>query len=280
MLADAIAAESYKLLRNHGLLFWGFCFAPLANLLFNLSTETWLFLHGTGAALRLAQAQGSRIDLGQQLMQGLSTSTSFFFEIFVIAGAAALFASEYRWETWRLVVPRNSRINLLLAKFAVFAMAASVDILAFGIFAALSALYGALLNGLSPAGFAISIPGAVGVFLGALAELLLLGALAALIATVSRAQMTALIGGIFFVIAQAIGMGIVHPWEAPLQDFAYLPAMSAYLLRAWAAGQQIGPGIFADPAQVLPACLFLLVWIGTLAGLAIAVFQQQDLSRE
>jgi len=280
MLADAIAAEGYKLLRNRGLLFWGFCFPPLANLLFNLGTETWLYLHGSGAALRLAQAQGSHIDLGQQLLQGLSSSTSFFFEIFVIAGAAALFAGEYRWETWRLVVPRNSRTNLLLAKFAVFGIAASAGILAFGIFTTLSAFYGALLNGLSPAGFAISFPRAAGVFLGALAELMLLGALAALVATVSRAQMAALIGGIFFVFAQTIGMGIVHPWEAPLQDFAYLPAMSAYLLRTGAAGQGISPGVFADPGKVLPACLFLLAWIGALAGLAIAVFRRQDLSRE
>jgi ABC-2 type transport system permease protein len=279
MLADAIAAEGYNLLHNRGLLFWGFCAAPLANLLFNLGAETWLFLHGSGAALRLAQATGARIDIGQQLLQGLSSSTTFFFEIFTITGAAALFAGEYRWETWRLLVPRNSRTNLLLAKFAVFAMAASAGIIAFGLFAAISACYNAVLNGVPPE-FAIAFPRAAGVFLGALAELMLLAALAALVATVSRAQMAALLAGVFFVIAQAIGMGIVHPWEAPLQDFAYLPVMSAYLLRAWAAGQEIGPGIFADPAKVLPACLFLLLWIGVLGGLAIAVFRRQDLSRE
>ena len=39
-----------------------------------------------------------------------------------------------------------------------------------------------------------------------------------------RAQMAALISGFIFIIAQAIGMGMARPWEAPLQDFAYLPA--------------------------------------------------------
>ena len=279
MLADAIAAEGYKLLRNRGLLFWGICAAPLANFLFALMTETYLFLRGSGAALRLSAA-GTRLDIGAQLLQGLSSPTSFFFEMFIITGAAALFAGEYRWETWRLLVPRNSRTNLLLAKFAVFAMAACATIFAFGILTALAALYSALLNGMTPTGFAVSLPRALGVFAGSLAELMVLAGLIALVATVSRAQMAAMLAGIFFVIAQAIGMGLAQPWEAPLKDFVYLPAMSAYLIRAWSAGTAIGPGTFADPAKIAPAALFLLLWIGLLAGLSIALFRQQDLSRE
>jgi ABC-2 type transport system permease protein len=277
MLADAIAAETYKLLRNRSLLFWGFCAGPAGNFLFNLLTETYLFLRGSGAALRLTAR--ANIDLGQQLTQGLSTSTSFFFEIFILAGAAGLFASDYRWETWRLVVPRNSRTNLMLAKFAVFGMAAAIGILAFGIFGALSALYTALLQGLTPS-LTLSLPQAAGVFLGALAELMLLGGLAALIVTVTRTQIAALLAGIAFVIVQTIAMGLVHPWEAPLGDFAYLPVMSAYLIRTWAAGQPIGPGSPVDPGMVFPAVLFLGAWIAVLTGLAMAVFQRQDLSRE
>jgi hypothetical protein len=56
--------------------------------------------------------------------------------------------------------------------------------------------------------------------------------------------------------------------------------MSAYLIRAWASGQQIAPGVFADPAKLLPAILFLLIWISVPAGAAAAVFRAQDLSRE
>ena len=277
MLADAIAAESYKLLRNRSLLFWGFCAGPLGNFLFNLLTETYLFLRSSAVTPRLTA--GAHIDLGQQLMQGLSTSTSFFFEIFILAGAAGLFAGEYRWETWRLVVPRNSRANLMLAKFAVFGMAAAIGILAFGIFGALAALYTALLNGLTPS-LSLALPQAAGVFLGALAEMMLLAGLAALIVTLSRAQIAALLAGIAFVIIQTIAMRLVHPWEAPLRYFAYLPIMSAYLIRTWAAGQEIGPGVLVDPGMVLPAVLFLAAWITVLTGLAVTLFQRQDLSRE
>jgi ABC-2 type transport system permease protein len=252
-------------------------------MLFNLTLETYLAMHmsGVGAAIRLSAGFAGKIELGPQIIHGLGLSGSFLFQIFYIAGASALFAGEYRWETWRLLVPRNSRLNLLLAKFAIYAMACAASILGLGAVGALDTLYNSLLTGIAPAGlsagFAVQ---AMGVFLASWAELLVIGAFTALIALASRAMMAALLAGIFFVVAQNIGMGLAHPWEAPLRYFAYLPSMSAYLLRAWASGQEVAPGVLADPARLLPATLFLLAWIAGLTGLAAALFQRQDLSRE
>ena len=85
-----------------------------------------------------------------------------------------------------------------------------------------------------------------------------------------------MLSGVFFVLAQTMGMVVVHPWEAKLQYFALLPGMSAYLIRAWAAGQPIAPGVMADPARVLPApVLFLAFWIALPAGLAAVIFPAQ-----
>ena len=42
MLADAVAAEFYKVLRQRGGLFWGFCAVPLGFLAFNLIFDTWV----------------------------------------------------------------------------------------------------------------------------------------------------------------------------------------------------------------------------------------------
>jgi ABC-2 type transport system permease protein len=39
--------------------------------------------------------------------------------LFLMIGAAAILAGDYRWETWRLLTPRNTRQNLLLAKLVV-----------------------------------------------------------------------------------------------------------------------------------------------------------------
>jgi hypothetical protein len=56
--------------------------------------------------------------------------------------------------------------------------------------------------------------------------------------------------------------------------------MDAYLLRAFASGAQIAPGVAADPSKALPAAVFLLAWIGLLGGAALVHFQRQDLPRE
>lgn len=272
MLFDAIASEAYKFLHNTSALFWGFFCVPLVVLAFHLCLETYLHLH---FALPLP------VDPGHEILGALALGGSSFIQIFFVAGAAAIFAGEYRWETWRLVTPRNSRFNLLAAKYAVYGMACAASLAALAIGAGLSSLYAALLRGMPllplPVLFA---PQALGVFLVTWAELLVLGAFTALVAVATRAITGALLAGIFFSFAQGIGMAVVHPWEAPLKDFALFPDMSAYLLRAWVSGQEMAPGVFADPAKIVPAACFLAAWILVGGGAAAAFFQYQDLPRE
>ena len=244
-------------------------------LLFNLMLETYLGLHNSGIG------RAGEVSLGPQNLHGIGLAGSSFAQIFFVAGAAAIFAGEYRWETWRLLTPRNSRINLLAAKFAVYALACAASLAGLGLGALLQTLYGAMLNGMTiampPAAFGGQL---LGLFLATWAELLVVGVFTAAIAVAGRAMTGALLAGIFFSFAQGIAMAIVHPWEAPLRYFAMLPAMCAYLLRAWASGQQIALGVFADPALLLPASGFLLLWIAAGGAVAAALFQTQDLPRE
>ena len=46
----------------------------------------------------------------------IATTRLSAFVMFVLIGAATIYAGDYRWETWRLISARNSRVNLLLAK--------------------------------------------------------------------------------------------------------------------------------------------------------------------
>ena len=137
MLADAVAAEFYKFLRNRSTLLWGFVFVPLATLLFDLALDTYLKLHTRFPP---------NLNLGQQVVSALALGGSSFLQIFFVTGAAGIFASEYRWETWRLLTPRNSRINLLEAKFIVYAAAAAASLAALGLVAILQTFYAALLS--------------------------------------------------------------------------------------------------------------------------------------
>ena len=195
-------------------------------------------------------------------------------------GAAALFAGEYRWETWRLLTPRNSRRNLLAAKFLVYGLGCAASLAALALAGLLQSFYAAMLGSAITAPAAGFASAAALTFLTSLAELLVLGAVAALAAVVSRAMIAALLAAVVFSFAQAIAMALLHPWQAPIKDFVFLPSMCAYLLRAWAAGQEMAPGIGADPAKVLPAAAILAAWIAVAGGVALALFQAQDLPRE
>jgi ABC-2 type transport system permease protein len=271
MLADAVAAETYKFLRQKGGLFWGFCAVPLAVLAFNLALDTWI---GTRSPVPVA------LDLGRQVLNALALGGNNLFQIFFIAGAVAIFSGEYRWETWRLLTPRNSRANLLTAKFIVYAVLTALSLLALGLAGAAHTVYAAIL------GAQITLPGAtfplqaMATLLASWGELLVLGFVAALIATLTRAMIGPLIATISFTFAQSMAMLVLGGATAKLHWFAVFPGLSAWYVRAWITGAEIAPGIFPETARALPAALFVLCWIGLLAAAALAAFQRQDLTRE
>jgi ABC-2 type transport system permease protein len=271
MLADAVAAESYKFLRQRGGLFWGFCAVPLGMLVFRLAMDTWL-----GSSVRIEDG----VDLGREILTGLNGGGSAFFHIFFIAGAVAIFSGEYRWETWRLLTPRNSRANLLGAKIIVYALACGLSLVALGLGQVLHACYAAMLGG------GLTLPGAnfplvaAATFLVNWAELLVLGLFAGVVAIASRAMIGPLIAGICFSFAQLFSMIVVPPIDGRWRWLAAFPGRDSYLLRNWLTGDEIMQGLHVDPGIVLPAALFLLGWILLLGAAMLVRFQRQDLPRE
>ena len=270
MLADAVAAEMFKFLRQRGGLFWGFCAAPLAVLAFNLVLDTWM---SGRSPVPLT------LDLGRQVVQALGLGGNSLFQIFYIAGAVAIFSGEYRWETWRLLTPRNSRFNLLVAKFILYAALTGASLVALGIAGAQHTIYAAVLGTRVAMDFGFVIT-ATGVFLASWAELLVLGLVAALLATISRAMIGPLIGTISFAFGQQMAMLILGPATAPLHWFAVFPGMSAWYVRAWLTDMEIAPGLFAHAGLAALCGLFAAGWIIALATLTVTAFQRQDLTRE
>ncbi len=272
MLTDAIMAEATRLWRNRTAYFWGFAFVPIALLAFNLALDTYL---------RARIDSGIGVDLGLQILRMLEAASSPFIQVFFALGAGVIFAGDYRWETWRLIAPRNSRTNLVLAKFVVYCVACAASLAALALSGLVHTLYNSLLNN-----SALMLPGsdfswqAWSVFLATWLDLMVLGAIVALFAVLTRATIGAAMSAIMFGFLQAAILTQISIVGASPAQLALFPRLSAETVGAYAAGRQIGPGQFVDPHSAWLAALFLVCWTLTVGALALVLFTRQDLSRE
>ena len=280
MLTDALYSEAFKFLRNRSVLFWGFLFAPLVALTIGLAGELYFNPGARVPGLILP------MDVSRELLNGVAGAAQPLTQLFCLIGAAALFSGEYRWETWRLLTPRNSRFNLLLAKAGVYAAASAVTVVAIGLAAVLSGLAGAAAHGWPLRWSAPALGPYIASLLGlaalSWAQLLQVGAIAAAAAVVTRSTVPAVIAPIVIGVAQAVvqgqlGAGAMHP---RLQDLLALPGLAGDQLRA----AMLNPGWYGQmggkSAVAIESLASLAIWILGGFALATAVFRRQDLSRE
>lgn len=283
MLADAIAAETFKLTKNWRTSFFAFLFLPVIGLFIALLWE--LVLEGVftsdeqGAALlRLVP-----FDLAQAIISALQPPTFPLSILFCLIGAAVIFAGEYRWETWRLMAPRNSRTNALLGKFAVYAIAAAASLLLGAVLTIISGLIGALADGQRIVGGFED--GAVGQMFGAFGvswiHLLQAGALAALAGVLTRSILAALMVPLGLGIAQFILQGLtsVPPDQMELWRPFLMPSLAADILRASLQPALI-PQMAMPEGLVWSSAASFALWILGGFGGALALFLKQDLSKE
>lgn len=283
MLADAIAAETFKLTKNWRTSFFAFLFLPVIGLFIALLWE--LVLEGVftpdeqGAALlRLVP-----FDLAQAIISALQPPTFPLSILFCLIGAAVIFAGEYRWETWRLMAPRNSRTNALLGKFAVYAIAAAASLLLGAVLTIISGLIGALADGQRiVGGFQEGVVGQMfGAFGVSWIHLLQAGALAALAGVLTRSILAALMVPLGLGIAQFILQGLtsVPPDQMELWRPFLMPSLAADILKAALQPAPI-PQLAMPQDLVWSSAASFTVWILGGFGGALALFLRQDLSKE
>jgi ABC-2 type transport system permease protein len=284
MLADAFNAERLRLSKAYGTLFWSLAFIPIASFL--VVTAEHAFFHQMAKKIGQAAALGRSgpMDLAVQAIGALSGAPYILSYPFLLIAATSILASDYRWETWRLLTPRNTRPNLILAKLGLFALVAGAGLLLIVLSSFLSGLFGGLLNK-APLAFA-SVPDAsFGVLSAVFAlgwlELVLFGALAACMAVVTRSPLATLFITLGAAIAQALIMSQVQqqlpdPTNPPLQYLALLPGYSADIIKASLQGGLNGP----DGSRTPFALAVLLLWTGGLTALSVFLFKRQDLTRE
>jgi ABC-2 type transport system permease protein len=273
MLADAIGSEAYKLSKNRSAWFWGFAFPAIVALILGLGAA--IFMHSQDM-IRLMP-----INMAGQLLKAVADAGSPLTQLLVLVPAASLFGGEYRWETWRLLIPRNSRFNLLTAKIVVFAVGCALAVLLLGLSSLVASGFMALINGnhltWDPgARFGLNL---LGQFAVSWAQLMAAGAVAALIGVITRSNVGAIIVPILFGIVQSIlgGLARMDPEHlAPLRLLG-LPGLASDILHNYVAGN-VAP--MNGHALAQESAVTMALWIISGFGLALLYFSRQDLSKE
>lgn len=283
MFTDAISSETYKLLQNRWTAFWSFAFAPFISIVAGLGALLFAISRVPAEMRRMPQ------DVSAAILQrafGVETPTYFIAMLFAFLGAAVIFGGDYRWETWRLVAPRNSRTNIFLGKVLVFVGAVLAAMLMLVLAGLLLSLIGGLANG-APLTWEFGGRKNYWLVLGSLflissLQLIQAGAIVALACVLTRSIIVGLlaplvIGGAQMALQAQIGQSGAEPafWQIML-----LPGMAADILRQHVGSNLIAGQQLIEPALAQKALTSLLAWIVAGYGAALLIFQRQDLSKE
>ncbi len=283
MPGDAVRAEIYRLMRNRTALFWSALFVPIAAFLLTL-LGSWL-MRGNEAALAEAGAHlgvaPTALDLGERLADHAADLAGGPLLLFVLIGAATVFAGDYRWETWRLIRARNRRVNLILGKVAAVALLILMAMLAM-LIAAMAAepIRAAMLGrgvtfamGVERLGAALALFG-----LGWLRilQFMMIGLFAAVL---TRSLMAALFIPLVLGVAQAMAVPMLMGMLGVMPDSwtmqLLLPGQAFEALKSAVIGADAAPA-----ALLAKAWTGLILWTAAPLAAAIALFERQDLSKE
>ena len=283
MLVDAIRAEGFRLSKNRTALFWSALFVPVLSVA--IAALTSFVLKGTETRLLgddktppelTAMLARGTLDMGQALVSAAGSLANPLVLLFVLVGAATVYAGDYRWETWRLISARNSRANLILAKLGVVAGLALAAMALMLVSSVIESLIKAVVFERTLAFTLTGDQTGQFVALTGLSWLRIVQfTMLSLLAAVFTRSLLAVGVAQFFVPQMLMPMGVMpDAWLAMLLN----PAGATDAVQAVIAG--------GAAAAALPAGLALKAWVSLglwtvvpLAG-ALVWFQRQDLSKE
>jgi ABC-2 type transport system permease protein len=292
MLADAIRSEAYRFSKNRMAVFWSVLFVPV--LFLAIGTAVQMFTRARMAEMAAAlppelTAEGGPLsgagplDLGQSLVSQAADFANPIVLLFVLIGAAIVYAGDYRWETWRLTSARNSRVNLVLGKVAVVLAVVLVSLITWLVFGLVGEVLKAVIFARPLAfGFGGEEAGQFGAFVAVMVTRVMQFTMISLLAA---ALTRSLLAALFVPMVVAVGQFFLMQslplmgWEAgDLHAQLLIPGLATDSLKALIEG---GPDAASAPDGLgLKAWLSLGLWtLGPLFA-AIAWFQRQDLSKE
>jgi ABC-type transport system involved in multi-copper enzyme maturation permease subunit len=212
----------------------------------------------------------------------------------LIAFTAVMFGGEYQWHTWKALVPRRSRIALILNKFLtlsiliVLAFAGMSLILGFGMMLPTriaGGAYGPAISGPVLADFAADYAvraitafasAIIGVGYSAIAAMITRSILGSVMIGVGAFALETMAPTLFGM----LGYLLNRPGAVILTQFT--PGYNLQNILMWlqnGMGHTYPPlSDYATPNSLPLSCLILLIWIVSLIGLTTWLFQRQDIT--
>ncbi|MBP2549547.1 hypothetical protein J2858_002470 [Neorhizobium galegae] len=262
-----LSGEMLKLIRQPGILFWGFVAVPFCVLLFRLSLEMLV-------VVRTGRGMPGTVDILSSAAKTLSVSGNSVAHLLFAIGIAGVFFTEYRYATWRHLVPRRGRPHLFAAKFllCLIWLAAGLGLVVFGDMALNLAV--SLLSGRGSSGIVVSVDGGLMLaeaFAVAFFELAVLTAVVSAVTILTRSMIAAVIFA--FVLTLTVTLLQLYLALSDTADVLPLPASAAAALRDWL--------LFHGSAEAGQLGLVILFgWLAAMSALGLVVFLRQELTVE
>lgn len=272
-------AELLKMLRHRGI--WGLVWIiPIGLVVLWLIATALHFSHAM-------PSRGPKVPINAaQWIDGTAMTWKFAsnsFGRYLVAGFAALvFAGEYGWSTWKLIVPHRSRGTLIAAKYAVVTGLELIAFLLAAVIGIVISLIDSVLVG-EPIPNGVTLGGLVAAhatgFATALPPILLTIGYTATAAIFFRSTMAAVIVGIVAITMERLAA--TFAMLIPKWVLLVLPSVYLDNLQSWIAMGHGAPVMLADgPIELgwLVSAVVLVAWTLGLVALTHTQFKRQDLT--
>jgi ABC-2 type transport system permease protein len=283
-MLDALSAERLKLSRHKATWFLVWLYPILFLLLFSVSVVVAL-THAGAPAKPMTVAAWL-----QQTAMIWKLPSQTIGRYLIAAYVAVVFAGEYGWNTWKLIVPHRSRVSLIAAKFVTIFL---LFLVALALTAAISLLFtwleGSIRGHPIPAGVtAAAILEAQGrAALSGLAPFLFTLASISLAAVLTRSMVAALVIGVVLATIEQlfVKLGPLLSVYAPSLVWTLYHALPGYHLdnlESWITNGSAQPAPFPDGRVVAlgwtTSLAVAAAWIVALAAGTFAAFKRQDIN--
>ncbi|WP_292054584.1 MULTISPECIES: ABC transporter permease subunit [unclassified Brevundimonas] len=282
MLLDAVRAELFRFSRNTTAWLWGLLVIPLGSALTGIFARQFLQTSLSKATQDLPANLGlvkSPLNIGDVITDQTAQLAGANLLAFFLFAAAVIAASDYRWESWRLIRPRNSRRNLILGKAIAIAIIALIPLGLFLLCETIGRIISASLEN-RPLAIGFDFQQAlatVAMFVVSWLRTIQIAGLAVLAGVMTRS----VFGGYVLPLALSVGTFMV---AGMLFAFGWTDDQWRTLLlfpaKAYGALQTALAGGPVTAATTVKAIIGLGLWLALPPALAVWVFERQDLSKE